>query len=76
LIVKFMATTKYLAQPPQWRLALDTEYAKMGQALVPLPQPQSPEGEPIGGEDPEQKALNDLGEDALSEGAPPELAQA
>jgi len=75
-IVKFMATTKYLAQPPQWRLALDTEYAKMGQALVPLPQPQSPEGEPIGGEDPEQKALNDLGEDALSEGAPPELAQA
>lgn len=78
-----MADAKYLRFPPQWRMGLDMEFQRMGQAL------QAAQMQPVGGPGdandgdndgvPDEQVnedgtpLNDLQEDALQVGAPPDM---
>ena len=82
-----MAGPKYREFPPEWRAGLDTEYQHMGMVLanaqMPAPDPNAPEGGPeVPGGSSDVPGLdsgpdaNDLQEDALQEGAPPELVGA
>ena len=72
-IAKAMAKPKYRSKPPDWRAGLDLEYQHMAlvvqQSAVPAQQPQAGVGPQPG----ESGLKNDLQEDALQEGAPPEL---
>lgn len=84
-----MAGPKYLASPPEWRAGLDMEWARMGQILqatAPMPGPGGPGGPGGGGEGSDvpagggagglpkgSKTTTDLQEDALQEGAPPDM---
>ena len=79
-----MAGPKYRTFPPEWRFGLDTEYQHMGMVLT---QSQMPAPDPTGGQPGQQGGdggkdvpgleaggeANDLQEDALQEGAPPEM---
>lgn len=78
-----MADAKYLRFPPAWRMGLDMEFQRMGMALqAAQQQPQGGpgdadaadnDGKPDEGVNKDGSPLNDLQEDALQEGAPPEM---
>lgn len=81
-IAKVMASEKYRRQPPEWRQGLDGEFKRMQIAATPPMQPQAPsqdggggkKGELPGGQKlPSGAPMTDLHEDALQEGAPPDV---
>ena len=80
-IADSMAGAKYRQLPPEWRVGPDTEFARMGMSLQAMqegdPTGEDPEG-PADGEGPapvnkDGSPMNDLQEDALQEGARPEM---
>lgn len=81
MIGKAMANPKYRGKPEDWRAGLDLEYQHMvlvvqgSQAATAEPGAEATDQPPIT-EDPAAEAQTDLQEDALQEGAPPELVAA
>ena len=80
-IADTMAGPKYQQAAPEWRVGPDAEFQRMQMALMPQQAPQGDveagaEGEEMPGDEPlndDGTPLNDLQEDALQEGAPPEM---
>ena len=72
-IANAMQGSRYRRWPPAWRAGLDAEFQRMMLAAQP-PVPMLPAGPEPGAEAPApDKPATDLFEDALQEGAPPEL---